>query len=287
MNTKTKKSFLPYRLLLVLAMGAMVFAISGCSNQKNADVESKNSEYKNLNSADKKSQDMKNDGGEFTWPSTSAKYITAVPVDLSQIQSISKYRSCAGHDRSGYSFEQILETDRSMKHYFYPVPEFQGTIDAVKMFAPFDGTVVALDWEKDKVGGRPQNGNGIHISTSADPSAMFGFGHIYFAKDFNIGDTVKAGQLIGYAALGDTGNDFDLDLDTLGGTNAYNGKEVLGSVFDHMTDSVLAEFAKYGVTPENTKFTKQYRDADPCNYPDTSAKHHGRENEDWVQLDLL
>lgn len=220
------------------------------------------------------------DDNKIGWPSLDAKYITAMPVDLTQIQSISKYRSCAGHDRSGYTFTQVLETNRSMKHYLYPISAFRSTIDKVKMFAPFDGMVAALNWEKDKVGGRPQGGNGIDFSTPVDKNVVFGFGHIYFVKDFKVGDKIMAGELIGYAALGDKENDFDIDLK--GARYNNDGKEMLDSAFDHMTNEVLSEFAKYGITPENTKFTKEYRDANPCDYNNPTSS--GRSNNDWTQL---
>jgi hypothetical protein len=221
----------------------------------------------------------------YIWPSTDAKYITAVPVDLNQIQSISKYRSCAGHIRNGYSFDKVLETsdDRSMKHYFLPIPELEGTSDKVKIFAPFDGKVINLNMESSKVvPGRKDFGNGVDLSTSKDRNVVFGFGHVYFVRDFKIGDNVKAGELLGYAAVGQEGSDFDLDLKgrtRVGGGG--DGKEILGSVFDHMTDSVLAEFAKYGVTPENTKITKEYRNTNPC---DDSKADDGNQSENYVTL---
>ena len=221
---------------------------------------------------------------EEGWPSKDAKYITAVPVDLTQIQSISKYRSCAGHDHAGYSFERNLETDRSMKHYVFPIPAFQGTIDKVKMFAPFDGAISKIVFERDeigKVGKRPLTGNGITFSTPVDKNVLFEFGHIYFVKDYKVGDSVKAGELIGYAALGEKLNDFDIDL--WGALWTEEKQPILGSAFDHMTDSVLAEFAKYGITPDNTKISKEYRDQYPCNY-NIERKNTKAEGEDWVQL---
>jgi len=221
------------------------------------------------------------------WPSVNAKYITAVPLDLTQIKSFSKFRSCAGHDYPGYNFDQILETDRSMKHYIYPTAEFQGTLDKVKMLAPFDGTVSKFDLEKDKVGGRLKGGNAITFSTPVDEVVRFEFGHLYFVKDFKVGDEVKAGELVGYAALAEKENDFDIDLFSWiyingGETRAFD------SAFSHMTDPVLAEFAKYGITPENTKISKEARDASPCNYtgPDKnqSSQGTGRTGDDWIQL---
>lgn len=223
------------------------------------------------------------DGGKLSdWPSPDAKYISAIPVDLSQIESISKYRSCSGHNRDGYTFDQVLETNRSLKHYFYPVPQFQGTTDKVKMYAPFDGTVASINLEANKVGGRPNNGNGIGFSPPLDKAVVFQFGHIYFVKSFKIGDSVKAGELVGYAALGDKAFDFDLDL--LGAQPAKDGKEILGSIFDHMTPSVLSAFAAVGVTPLNTKETKAFRDQNPCNFDSQTQGDDRTSTVNWVQL---
>ncbi len=218
-------------------------------------------------------------------PSTTAKYITAVPLDLTQIERISKYRSCAGHDRSGYSFAGVFESDRSMKHYVYPVKKFQGTTNAVKLFAPFDGTVATINPEKDNVGGRPKGGHGIGFSTPVDPNVIFQFGHIYFVKDFVVGDSVKAGELVGYAALGNVGNDFDLDL--LGTRLPTSGAEVLGSIFEHLSPAVEAAFAKVGITPDTTSWSAEYRDAHPCYYNQPAKQDPtltGRNNVDWVVL---
>ena len=223
----------------------------------------------------------RNQAQEPAWPSTTAKYITDVPLDLTQIKSISRYRSCSGHDFSGYSFEKTLETDRSMKHYIFPAEAYQGTLDKVKMFAPFNGTVSAITSESDEIGKpgkRPSTGNAITFSTTTDKNVGFQFAHIYFVKDFKISDEVKAGDLIGYAALGDKGNDFDI---VLSGTKQTT-QPIFGSLFDHMSAKVLAEFAMYGVTPDNTKITKEYRDAHPCNFNTSQAQ--GRNDENWIQL---
>ncbi|MDO8591402.1 MAG: hypothetical protein Q7R60_00555, partial [bacterium] len=163
-------------------------------------------------------------------------------------------------------------------------PAYQGTLDKVKMFAPFDGTVSKIDPESEQIGQpgkRPQTGNGITFSTPIDKYVGFQFAHIYFVKDFKVGDKIEAGELIGYAALGDKGNDFDIVLE---GTVWTDDKQpIFGSAFDHMSDKVLAEFASYGVTPDNTKFSKEYRDAHPCNYG-TSAAAQGWITESWVTL---
>ncbi|HOZ54283.1 MAG TPA: hypothetical protein PKY25_03040 [Bacilli bacterium] len=254
-----------------------IFLITNSINKK-IEIKDKTSESENSKDKDK------NDIYEFHWPDKDVKYITAVPIDLEQIQSISKYRSCAGHIRDGYSYEGDLENDRSMKHYFLPIPELQGTLDKVKLYAPFDGTITKIDYEKDKViPERPNNGGGLHFVSDIDPNAEVIYGHIYTSKDYKVGDKVKAGEFVGYAAVGQKGNDFDIDLSTPGGTGAYKGREVLGSVFDHMTSEVLKAFAKYDITPENTKFTKEYRDANPCNYY-TTGPTQAQEEESRILL---
>ncbi|MDP1711359.1 MAG: hypothetical protein Q8K86_02740 [Candidatus Nanopelagicaceae bacterium] len=235
------------------------------------------------NSTGKPDPNKTPDGGKLSdWPSADARYISVLPVDLTQIASISKYRSCSGHNRDGYTFDQVLETNRSLKHYFYPVAQFQGTSDKVKMFAPFDGTVASINLEANKVGGRPMNGNGIGLATLIDKAVLFQFGHIYFARAFKVGDSVKAGELIGYAALGE--KEFDFDLDLLGTRPAKDGKEILGSVFDHMTSSVLAALASVGVTPLNTKETKAFRDQNPCDFSGQGQRDDRASTVNWVQL---
>jgi hypothetical protein len=230
----------------------------------------------------------------YQWPSTTAKYITAVPMNLSQIQSISKFRSCCGHDRSGYNFDRMLETDRSMKHYITPLPEFYWTIDKVTLFAPMNGTITLIQRiEEDANGetesiteerllpdggvdvyihsgegsGRIHTGDAIFFSTPVDPNVIVGFVHVTFARNFTVGETVEAGDFIGYACV--YGYMINFDIDCIGKTKLLDGEveyEVLDSAFNHMTDSVLAEFAKYGVTPENVTFSIDERDAMPCGY---------------------
>lgn len=215
----------------------------------------------------------------FVWPSPDAKYITAVPVDLNQINSISKYASCSGHNRDGYTFDKIPVSNLSLKHYWYPVTAFQGTIDKVKVFAPFDGTVSTIQLEADKGGvGRPKNGNGLGLSTSVDRNVIFSFGHIYFSKKLKVGDSVKAGELLGYASLSDPQFDFDIDLE--GKSHAPDGAEILGSIFDHMTKSVLDAFASHSITPEMMKILLVQRQLSPCDF----KAGMGRTTSNWVAL---
>jgi hypothetical protein len=99
---------------------------------------------------------------------------------------------------------------------------------------------------------------------------------------FKVGDSVKAGELVGYAALGDKAFDFDLDLSGAHPTN--DGREILGSIFDHMMPPVLTAFANVGVTPTNTKETKTFRDQNPCNYDSPAQGDDRTSTVNWVQL---
>ena len=214
-----------------------------------------------------------------SWPNPDAKYITAVPVDLNQINSISKYASCSGHNRDGYTFDKTLVSNLSLKHYWYPIASLQGTTDKVKVFAPFDGTVSVIQLEADKGGlGRPQNGNGLGLSTSIDKNVVFSFGHIYFTKQYKLGDNVKAGDLLGFASMSDPGFDFDIDL--VGKSRAVNNSEILGSIFDHMTKEVLATFAEHGITQSDMKISLAERQSHPCDF----SAGTGRTTADWVAL---
>ncbi|MDO8591927.1 MAG: hypothetical protein Q7R60_03345, partial [bacterium] len=276
----------------IILLGLIFLGVAGFAGYKVISNQPNNQKINTVTDTSAQSDTTQKDvsqakiGAEAGWPSKTAKYIVAVPVDLTQIQNISKYRSCSGHDLSGYSFERILETDRSMKHYLYPVPAYQATIDKIKMFAPFDGTVSNITLESEEIGQpgkRPQTGNSITFSTPVDKYAAFQFAHIYFVKDFKVGDKVKSGELIGYAAVSQKINGFDI---VLTGTVWTEDKQpIIGSIFDHMSDKVLAEFASYGVTPANTKFSKEYRDVRPCNFG-TAAAAQGWIDENWVILKI-
>jgi hypothetical protein len=317
LDTQPKKSFIKkfWWIFVIVGIGLAVFSVAAINGLIHD---------RQLNNQDKDSDNGQKGAVEFAWPDPSVKTITAVPLDLSQIQGISKYRSCSGHDRAGYNFNQVLETDRSMKHYIYPIPEFQGTINKVKMFAPFDGTVAMIqrvnsdgtevrsDWllkdgvkeygqaQKVESGGRTDSGSDIDFVSTLDENAVFGLRHVVLSRDFQIGDKVKAGEFIGYASVSEKGNDFDIDyVGRMYKPEGDKNIEVLDSMFNHMTPEVLAEFAKYGLTPENTVFTKEERDAKPCGYDpvtkygstvceessaDDNNQSSGRNNNCWVQL---
>jgi len=204
-------------------------------------------------------------------------FIVANPVDLSQIASISQFRSCAGHDYSGKNAEGEKERLRSMKHYLAVINQFDQSSGKVKVFAPFEGEIESVDT---KQGPR---GDQIWIRGSAG-GWKFIFFHIDLIPGLKKGSEVEAGQIIGYANLAG-GVNFDYGLKRFG----LKG-QMFESPFKHMTPKVLAEYEAVGITPENIIGTKDFRDDNPCPIkPGTESKYDtvfstGNRAEDWVSL---
>lgn|GEM_PF-1868710 len=284
METDNKKSFLRHWWwLIIILIGVVVFAIvaiMGLLHDRRLRLENESEENY-----------MQND---FEWPDPNVKSIDTVFVDLDQIKAISKFRSCAGHDRAGYNFNQVLETDRSMKHYFEPIRSSSETSTQLALYAPFDGTIVhirhiennpdgtakttqeytllkdgsiEISPIREAEGERSFSGDDFNLMSPLDENAVFGFRHVTPIKSWELGDQVEAGEIFGYALVAE-GSNFDIDY--VGRNFKIEDKdtyiEVMDSVFNHMTDSVLIEFSEYGVTPGNVITTKAERDAQPCGY---------------------
>ncbi|MBO13844.1 MAG: hypothetical protein CMJ68_24230, partial [Planctomycetaceae bacterium] len=66
-------------------------------------------------------------------------FITASHIDISDIESISRFRSNAGHD-----YTDSFETCCSMKHYFRP-KDYYGVRFTQSIYSPVDGVVLYLD----------------------------------------------------------------------------------------------------------------------------------------------
>ena len=217
----------------------------------------------------------------------SDKFITALPVDLSQVASISKFRSCSGHDYSSENISGVEETNRSMKHYIDPLDSLVGSIDVIKVFAPFDGKVAAIQADNSN---NVQVGLQIWLTPTSNSAWSFIFYHV--TPVIKAGDVVQAGQLIGYANLSKSSViDFDMALEAwpqnknkpLGTGNYSNLAEALhrvggnylsllhagqlDSVFNHMNSQVLASFAEKGMNPVNMIVSQEARDASPCPQP--------------------
>lgn len=217
-------------------------------------------------------------------------FITANPVDLSQISQVSKFRSCSGHDYSGVNAEGVLETNRSMKHYLAPASALARSVGKVKVFAPFDGSIRSIQDD----GGR---GWQVWLTPASAESWVFVFFHTDVLPNFGEGVTFAAGTQIGYANLDQDAHDFDIALKSFtpgaatpqnavsGQRDAGRGRgdgsgggpggsvkdpraslftEVLDSPFLHVAPNVLDQFAAHGVTSDNVVISRAERDAKPC-----------------------
>ena len=163
-----------------------------------------------------------------TWASTTLPpFITASHIDLSDVASVSRFRSAAGHD-----FSDSFETCCSMKHYFNLV-DFYGTRFTQPIYSAVDGFVFyvvepsgseADAWKVDyinKTGGKPPSDYrdwNIIIRPDAAPNVWIKHMHLNpidqiitavpradarsrmmgTARPASPGYRVKAGDLIGY-----------------------------------------------------------------------------------------
>lgn len=202
------------------------------------------------------------------------KFITANPFDLSQIARISKFRSCEGHDYSGLNNNREQETLRSMKHYIEPLSQLIGSQSNAKIFAPFNGKVKEL---RDSPPGKQ-----VFIAADAAPEWNFIFFHVDLLPEVEVGTAVQAGQHIGQASVQIQKN-FDVGLKQFGRRG-----QIFDSLFFYMNDAVLAEYAAKGVTLENIIIAKQTRDADPCQVygtrPEGDADFGRSRDEAYVRL---
>jgi hypothetical protein len=189
-------------------------------------------------------------------PSTAdktAKFVTASPLDPEQIASISKFRSCSGHDYSGKDVDGVVETERSMKNYAIPIKSLEGTKGQVKIYAPFDAVVINNSEGK--------KGDNLDLSPTAAPGWVYELGHISSDKNLPEGTKVKAGDLIGYY---DENGAFDLQF-WYGGKQTVNTLQgYFDSLFAHMTPELEKQLDAYGLTPANLIVSKESRDAEPC-----------------------
>lgn len=189
-------------------------------------------------------------------------FITANPLDLSQIEALSKYRSCAGHDYRAPRLDGRTEaTARSMKHYVKVKPEFRGTVDKISAFAPFDGVISVID---DDLGGPGDQQIWLTPDRRSPRQWQFIFFHINLRPGLEKGSTVKAGELIGTASLRrgpDAATDnFDIALKF---TRPMH-RPAIGAPFVHMSKNVLEEYARYGVNANALHISEEERDRAAC-----------------------
>lgn len=218
-------------------------------------------------------------------PPPDNKFVVANPINLKQIEGISKFRSCQGHDMSGKGENGVVESNRSMKHYFSPRDELREKLGVIEIFAPFDGEIVH------RFGGK--FGNEIMIAPDANPNWAVIIFHIELKDGLNTGKRVEAGNLIGYAHT-QSRHDFDIGLTytygsqllerflqlTQGSPHFMLPKgNYMASIFDYMTDGVLGEFTSAGFDTADLKYSQEYRDARPCDFSEA-----GMSLDEWQYL---
>lgn len=216
--------------------------------------------------------------------------IVANFVDLSKIERISKYRSCAGHVTVP---QDQREAKRNMKHYFWVKPEY-GKSKTVEVYAPYDGYVADIRSD-------PSNNlegeiwiTPMRIFAMAPPFGAWSFSvqHIDVRTELKLGNQVKAGELIGWAAIsGKRGNSFDIVY----GKSGFPPKKIdnwtapfadLDSVFNHMSRKVFAEYQTKGFSSkEDFIISKEMRDQNPCQYQEDGPYFSNQDNlNNWVIL---
>lgn len=216
--------------------------------------------------------------------------IVANFTELDKIEKISKYRSCAGHTTVP---QDEREMKRSMKHYFSVKPEYLGD-DTVNIYSPYDGFVAVI---------REDRADGLEGEIWIAPKDMFvmlppvgrwtfSVQHINIREGLKRGNEVKAGELIGYAAVA-AGNRNTFDVIYAKGSlvpkridNWMGPFSDLDSVFNHMSEGTFAQYREKGISSkEELVISKQERDQNPCVYKDNGPYFLNYENsEDWTTL---
>ena len=216
-------------------------------------------------------------------------------IDMRYVESLSTFRSGAGHD---FSYEAYLiangfyeletdptETNRSMKHYFCIYEQYKEDNITIPIFAPFDGVIHRVSNDNQRRGYTDKQ---VWIKSNANPSYFAIIFHVNLSDTFpqvwndypqhlwehwepndSTYDriTVQAGEIIGYA---DTRETACGDIAMLHKISAHEYHYV--SFFDPavMPDSIFQEYVDRGVTiPMDLIISKAYRDAHPFpqNYP--------------------
>ena len=210
------------------------------------------------------------------------KFIVANPFDLSQISAISKFRSCVGHDYSGFNADGERETQRSMKHYLNGINSVAGSSNKAKVYAPFDGKITYIDEDFASFEGK-QRGQQIWLSGDSTGDWVFVFFHVDLLESITKDTKVKVGQHIGYANFENAPN-FDFTLKRSG----FLGPNTIESPFLHMSPEVVEQYTNKGLKIEDFVVSKSVRDSDPCSctgeycaFPSNSPENNP---EDWVMI---
>ena len=197
------------------------------------------------------------------------KFVSTNYIDLTKIQSISKFRSSEGHD-----YSDGAEKCRTMKHYFWPEGGDPGQVhvpswSTISVYAPVEGSVDRLDEE--------WAGTQIWIRSRQYPDFFFIIFHVQRKDSLKVGDPIAVGQFVGSHIGDQTMSDIAVGVSTPGGWR-------LISWFDVLTDSLFHQYQSRGIASrEALQISKSERDANPltCN---GETYINGGSLEGWVVL---
>lgn len=196
--------------------------------------------------------------GKTADPLETDKIVTSSPVNVDQIYSVSKFRSCEGHEYSGTDFNGESEPSSSMKTYFTPILSLSNSASKVSIYAPFDGIITRIDPMD------VERGRQFTIEHKPFDGWYITFYHTNMSDNVKEGAEVKSGDFLGYAYT-INGYDFDLALQRFTNQNKYHETfQNLEPLFLHMTDSVLQKFTAKGLILEDTVILKSYRISNLC-----------------------
>lgn len=224
---------------------------------------------------------------EHPWPAGTPfpKFIQSHYIDLKYLESISKFRSGAGHIYS----DEFEAPDRSMKHHFAPLPQYRldkGSNHDIQVFSPVTGTISDIFQESHQLSNGEYAGYQMHIIPEGYPQFKVRLFHVNYLSSLIVGTHVSAGQWLGYADMREA-HDSDVAVECIYGApplhpfgSPYNdrGDKYL-SAFDVMTDALFRQYQTRGLAQRSDAIiSKEYRDANPVT--DWSIYHP----EDWIYL---
>ena len=183
-------------------------------------------------------------------------------IDLSQIGSISKFRSSEGHD-----YSDAFESCRNMKHYFKPKADADSA--SIRIFSPITGIVIRTqeEWAGTKIDIRPDR----------HPAFLITIFHVRLVSPLRPGDKVAAGQQLGFHIGKQTWSDIAVSI-------SANNRRKFVSYFEVMPDSIFEEYRNRGVLSRDSAIiSKQTRDSDPLTCQEGKFTSHGR-LPSWILL---
>ena len=236
---------------------------------------------------------------------TTTQFITANPINLSQVDQISVFRSCVEKDFSGLDVDGVSETNRSMNHYIQPLESLLTSGAKIAVNAPFNGVIKAIvpsdagsqvwlvptvDATWNMVIDHLDLAPGFSIGSEITSSVPLGFAHVsetnpYFAialvsygralkgteyeKFISVAGTQSRGFIqTAHAAIDITGKTNTSGQTTQSPTAQISGlpARTLDSLFNHMIPSISKQYVERGVSATSAIFSKQARDDELCDY---------------------